>query len=202
MHIYIILIYITERINVTILRWFWANYTLIMPFDTSSWFAFAWAGVFIPKVCLSSTTFGQAVAFQNGKAVFAHALARISIKNFVIMTAFYHTFTSAWSAVFLDINGGANLKCWRRINSHYYIYFDVSSFLRNAFTSWTLQAKPWKINKIKRMIVCFSEKLSNIYSRLDKNCLNIIFDMRRDVQHEACSAKFMCVKIEIQFNEQ
>ena len=173
-----------------------------MPFDTSSWFAFAWAGVFIPKVCLSSTTFGQAVAFQNGKAVFAHALARISIKNFVIMTAFYHTFTSAWSAVFLDINGGANLKCWRRINSHYYIYFDVSSFLRNAFTSWTLQAKPWKINKIKRMIVCFSEKLSNIYSRLDKNCLNIIFDMRRDVQHEACSAKFMCVKIEIQFNEQ
>ena len=41
-----------------------------------------------------------------------------------------------------------------------------------------------------------------IYSRLDKNCLNIIYDMRRDVQHEACSAKFMCVKIEIQFNEQ
>jgi len=58
------------------------------------------------------------------------------------------------------------------------------------------------------MIGCFSEKttseskLSNIYSRLDKNCLNIIFDMRRDVQHEACSAKFMCVKIEIQFNKQ
>ena len=169
MHIYI-LMHITKRIilNVTILRGFWANYTLIMPFDTSSWFAFAWAGVFIPKVCLSSTTFGQAVAFQNGKAVFAHALARISIKNFVIMTAFYHTFTSAWSAVFLDINGGANLKCWRRINSHYYIYFDVSSFLRNAFTSWTLQAKPWKINKIKRMIGCFSEKNSTSESKLSK----------------------------------
>ena len=166
MHLYI-LMYITKRIFFRCNQkdQFWANYTLIMPFDTSSWFAFAWAGVFIPKVCLSSTTFGQAVAFQNGKAVFAHALARISIKNFVIMTAFYHTFTSAWSAVFLDINGGANLKCWRRINSHYYIYFDVSSFLRNAFTSWTLQAKPWKINKIKRMIDfgCFSEKLSKVY---------------------------------------
>ena len=173
-----------------------------MPFDTSSWFAFAWAGVFIPKVCLSSTTFGQAVAFQNGKAVFAHALARISIKNFVIMTAFYHTFTSAWSAVFLDINGGANLKCWRRINSHYYIYFDVSSFLRNAFTSWTLQAKPWKINKNDCFWLFFRKIVKSIYSRLDKNCLNIIYDMRRDVQHEECSAKFMCVKIEIQFNEQ
>ena len=58
------------------------------------------------------------------------------------------------------------------------------------------------------MIGCFSENyvrvkiVKNIYSRLDKNFFDIIYDMRRDVQHEACSAKFMCVKIEIQFNKQ